>query len=118
MVLYAGVCHYMLLCAYVQPNYGNRFPTVHRWVCDDDQVRLLSDPNRLVANEVQILMYHRRNQLKDSNASGPTPWSSSQAASRGTTMDRQGPNLTRTRVLFGEDGSIVSTVREPAGAGW
>lgn len=90
-----------------------------RWVCDDDQVRVLTDPNQLVANEAQILMYRRRSQPKDSHAaSGPAPLSAGEAASPGTNMDPQGKNLLRTRVLFGADGNIVSTVREPAGLGW
>ena len=88
---------------------------MRRWVCDDEQVRLLSDLNRLVANEVQILMYHRRQQ---SNVDIASRLASNQAESHATTADCQLLNLTRTRVVFGEDGSIVSTVREPAGEGW
>eukprot|EP01043_Picozoa_sp_COSAG02_P021575 COSAG02_NODE_1099_length_14585_cov_19.264669_9_plen_252_part_00 len=85
-----------------------------RWVCDDEQVRLLSDLNQLVANEVQILMYRRRQQSNVDITSRPA---SSQAESHATTADYQRLNLTRTRVVFGDDGRVKSTVREPVGKG-
>lgn len=82
---------------------------IRRWVCDDEQVRPLHDTKRLVANEVQILMYCRR------YYSGIALGLHSTAASCPTNTYQQHENLTRTRILFGEHGDVVSTTKEPVG---
>ena len=70
---------------------------------------MLSDPKHLVANEAQILMYRRRSQHHGKNVTlGPVQ-------RQICPTDCQGPQITRTRVVFGEDGNVVRTVREPTG---
>ena len=92
--------------------------STRRWVCDDEQVRLLADPNRLIASEVQILMYRRRSHIHIGQRGKPCS-TTAQALedSHHGKPGRQDVSFTRTRVLFGEDGNVVSTVREPVGVG-
>ena len=86
-------------------------------MCDDEQVRLLTDPKRLIANEVQILMYRRRSHIgqRGDPCSATVQAFSCREDSYDGKSRGQDVSVTRTRVLYGEDGNVVSTVREPVG---
>jgi hypothetical protein len=103
------------------------------WVCDDEQVRgplRPSDHQRLVANEAQMLLYRRRR--VDTDCAAPckrpqprphavAPSTVAAAASvvettaPGSNRGGAGGGVTRTRVVFGDEGDVVSTTRELVG---